>query len=582
MPQPWRSSACGGLAILLTALFACRGGPAAQSERLVREVEAIGARPGGGLVVAQRSEPTSFNPVAALDEATRFVLRLITGELVSIDAVSQHPVPALAESWTIAGDGRTFHVQLRRGVRFSDGHEFDAGDVVFTFQVHQDEKVGSPVRDLLLVGGAPVEVQRLGSHALRFHLKAPYAPGVRLLQGIAILPEHALADDYRAGRIAAAWDLATPLDRIPSLGPFVPRRFLPGERLILERNPNYWKTDPKGRRLPHLDRVTVLFVRDQSAQVARFLAGETDVISPLAAKDFPLVERGVRGRVETHDLGPSLSYTFLLLNQNSDVPGAVLRRKQEWFRMPEFRRAISLAADRRAIAELAYRRRATPIASPVSPGNHLWYSGDVLPRPASALEARRLLQAAGFSWNAEGRLLDPRKSEVEFSIVTSSANEEWVGIGAILQADLAPLGIKVGVTPVEYRGLLDRVLRSYDYEAAILALGPSDVDPVSEMNVWLSSGRTNLWNLSSGAPNTAWEAEVDRLMRQQLVELDPGRRKQRYAHLQRTLAEHLPMIFLVSPHLLAAAKSGLRNFRPAILSRDSLWNIEELYWSESR
>jgi peptide/nickel transport system substrate-binding protein len=171
---------------------------------------------------------------------------------------------------------------------------------------------------------------------------------------------------------------------------------------------------------------------------------------------------------------------------------------------------------------------------------------------------------------------------VEFSIVTNSANEEWVGIGAILQADLAQLGMKVSVTPLEYRGLLDRVLHSYDYEAAILALGPSDVDPVSEMNVWLSSGRTNLWNLSSGAPIIAWEAEVDRLMRQQLVELDPGRRKQRYARLQRILAEHLPMIFLVSPHLLAAAKSGLRNFRPAVLSRDSLWNIEELYWSDSR
>jgi len=105
------------------------------------------------------------------------------------------------------------------------------------------------------------------------------------------------------------------------------------------------------------------------------------------------------------------------------------------------------------------------------------------------------------------------------------------------------------------------------------------VDPTVQMNVWLRSGSTHLWNLGQRNPAAAWEAEIDRLMRQQLTELNHAERKRLYDRVQQLVAENLPLVCLVSPNILVGAKQGLGNFRPAILDHYTLWNSEELFWT---
>ena len=129
--------------------------------------------------------------------------------------------------------------------------------------------------------------------------------------------------------------------------------------------------------------------------------------------------------------------------------------------------------------------------------------------------------------------------------------------------------------PLEFRSLLDRVLRTPDYEACLLSLAAAEADPSVELNVCLSSGGTRRWHPEQKQPATAWEVEIDDLMRQQMITRDYAKRKL-FDRVQELLIENLSLIPLVSPHILVGAKTQLRNFRPALLARYA--NFEEFSW----
>jgi len=544
----------------------------------------VGAEPGsrgGSLVAAQRAEPRTLNPLVAADNPSLEIIGRLHASLVRINRATLETEPELATSWEVSPDGRRYTLILRKGVRFSDGDPFDANDVVFTFQAYLDERVGSPQRDLLIVNGRPIEVARVDDYTVSLTLAAPYAAAERIFDGVPILPRHLLETAHRAGTLADAWSLATPPSQVAGLGPFRMEVYVPGQRLVLSRNPHYWKVDRRRTRLPYLDRLAFVPVADESAQAIRLRAGDVQVVSRLGAETFAALAPGAdQGAYRLSDLGPGLDYTFLFFNLNDVVPARLPRvsARQRWFRQGDFRRAVSAALDRAAMARLVYGGRAVPIWWHVTPGNRRWMNGD-LPRPARSIErARDLLRSAGFSWSDDGALVDDRRQSVEFTLVTNASNRERVRLATHIQDDLRPLGIRVRVVPLEFRALIERVLRSFDYDACLLGLGPGDADPNSEMNVWLSSGAQHLWHPGQSAPATSWEAEVDRLMRQQLVTLDDAERKAIYNRVQTIVARELPIIALVSPHVLVGARAGLANLRPSIVPHHMLWNAEELYW----
>ena len=538
-------------------------------------------RYGGQLVVSLRSEPKTLNPVTMTDNPSKEVIWRMMADLVHINRFTQQTEPALAKSWKVSPDGLRYTLKLRRGLRFSDGHPLDADDVLFSFQVYLDEKVHAPQRDLLIVGGKPIVVRKLDSETLVFELARPYGVGDRLFDGFAILPRHLLQKAYSEGTLAQAWSLTTPPGQIAGLGPFRLKQYVPGQRLVLERNPHYWKADRKGNRLPYLDELVFLIVPSEDAQVIRFQAGDTDAISRLNAENYAVLERQQQARGYTmSDIGPGLEYNFLFFNLNDLTARSLpqIARKQAWFRQLNFRQAVSAAIDREGIVRLVYQGRAEPLWGQVSPGNKLW-ANQALPRPPRSLDrARELLRAAGFSWKADGTLVDAGGEAVEFSIASSASNAERTKMAAIIQDDLKQLGMSVHVVPLEFRALLARVLDSRDYEVCVLGLASGDGDPNGDMNVWLSSGPQHLWNPGQAQPATPWEAEIDRLMQGQLTARKYSERKRLYDRVQQIVAENQPMIFLVSPHLLVGAKHGLGNFRPAVLDHYTLWNVEELFW----
>jgi peptide/nickel transport system substrate-binding protein len=562
-----------------TVVAAPAPAPTNPAEELQRGDGEVG-RYGGHLVIGQRSEPKTLNPVTATDAVSREVIGRLMADLITINRASQQTEPGLAKSWTTSADGRTFTLKLRKGIRFSDGHPFDADDVIFSFTVYLDEAVNSPQRDLLIIDDKPLSVTKLDQYTVRFTLPRPCAAAERIFDGLAMLPKHILEKPYRDGRFAQTWTLNTPPAEVVGLGPFRVKKYLAGQRIVLERNPYYWKADRDNHRLPYLDELVFLFVGSEDAQVMRFEAGETDMVSRLSAENFALLTREhARSGSQLVDLGPSLEYNFLVFNLNdlSAKKLDAISGKQAWFRDLTFRHAISEAIDRDSVVRLVYGARGTALWGNVGPGNKLWVN-QAIPHPQRSLEtARQLLKSAGFSWNTAGQLLDPSGKAVEFSIVTSSSNTQRMKMATLVQDDLAHLGMQVHVVPLDFRAMLDRVFQSFDYEAAIMGLGGGDPDPNPEMNVWLSSGATHLWHLGETQPASDWEREIDQLMQQQMITLNYEKRKKLYDRVQQLVSENLPFIFLATPNVLAGAKAQVGNFHPAVLDHYTLWNADQLY-----
>ena len=433
----------------------------------------------------------------------------------------------------------------------------------------------------MIIADKPISVKRIDAYTVVFELARPYAAAERLFDSVAILPKHLLEKPYQEGKLAQAWGLGSSPREIAGLGPFRLKEYLPGQRVTLERNPYYWQTDRKGNRLPYLDEITFLFATSADAEVIRFQVGDTDIINRLGAPDAAVLESNQS--VHIYDLGPSLEYNFLFFNLNSKIPAQSneIARKQDWFRQVKFRRAISLAIDRDGITRLVYQRRATPLWTPVTPASKFWIDTAIPHPPRSVEQARKLLQSAGFTWKPDGTMVDDAGSAVEFSILTSASNSQRTQMATMIQADLKQLGIRVQVVPLEFRAVLDRIFQTHDYEAAVLALGGGDVDPNSQMNVWLSSGSDHLWNIEQPHPSTPWEAEIDQLMEKQLSTLNADARKHLYDRVQEIFAENVPLICLASPNVLVGAKNQVANFKPATLDPHTLWNAQELFLSEN-
>jgi peptide/nickel transport system substrate-binding protein len=529
--------------------------------------------PGGRLVSGERTEPQTLNPIFTTHAQSKNITQRMMADLIHINRSTLKTEPALAKSYTVSPDLLHYVLELRQGLKFSDGHPFDADDVVFTFQVYLDPALNTPQRSLWVFDGKPVVVRKLGAYRVAFDMPQPIAVAERIFDGLPILPRHKLEKAYKEGRLKEAWGLRTPPAEIAGLGPFRLKEYVTGQRLVLERNPHYWKQDAAGNRLPYLNELAFAFAANEDMQVMRFQAGESDVITRIAPKNSAVLQRDAARRgYAVRDGGAGFEYSFLFFNLNDSV-----NPRAPW-RKAGFRKAVAAAIDHASIVRLVYQGYAVPLASPVAAGNKNWISPR-LPRPARSLDkARELLRAEGFRWGRDGSLEDADGQKAAFTLIVGATNPERLQTATLIQSDMKDLGIRVDVVKLETTSLNERVLTKRDYEAAIMALASSDADPNVDINFWLSSGGQHVWNLRQKKASTAWEAEIDGLMRKQLVTRKQEDRKRMFNRVQEVAMENMPLIPLVSPHVLVGAKMNLGNFRPALLEPYALWNVEELYW----
>ena len=527
------------------------------------------------LVSSLRAEPRTFNRYAGRDSVLEIFTHLTQAGLVRIDRRTQALEPWLAESWTSSADGLTYTLKLRPGVTFSDGTPFTSADVLFAFRAVYDEKTGSALGESMRVGGKPLAVSAPDTSTVVVRFPSAFGPGIRLLDNLAILPRHKLEAALNEGTLGKAWDLATPPAEIVGLGPFVLKAYQPGQRLVFERNPRYWRTDGRGQRLPVLDRLTLEIVPDQNAELLGLQTGQTDfTTSEVRPEDYATLKRAAdAGKLSLLDLGVGLDADSFWLNLRPNRPAVA---KRPWLLRAELRRAISHAVDRRAFAETVFLGAAVPVHGPVTPGNTRWYSADLPRFEYDVPAARRLLAGIGLTdRDGDGVLEDRAGATAGFTILTQKGNTALERGAAFLAEELKKVGLAVNVAPLDVGAAIDRIERG-DYEAVYFRFLTTDLDPALNIDLWVSSGSAHVWNPGQSKPATEWEREIDQLMGRQVAALDQAQRKALFDQVQTIVAEQLPMIQFAAPRIYLATSVRVVNATPALLRPAILWNPDTL------
>ena len=283
---------------------------------------------GGSPTYTTIGGPLTFNLALANDSSSSGVLGYLFEVLTEVSWLTGRVEPGLAEQWEHSADGLTWTFYLRREVQWQDGEEFTAEDVVFTFNriIYNDDidtsnRAAFNFRILDQTTGErreePMTVTALDDHTVQFHLPAPFAPFLRST-GTVIYPKHILEPYVAAGTFGQVWDIDTDPKEVIGTGPFTISSYVPSERVVLSRNPNYWLKDDEGNGLPYLDEVVRLIVPDLEAELTKFRAGESDIHGVLG-EEFETLEPIQQAEDFTiHELGPGFGTTFLTFNTNPE------------------------------------------------------------------------------------------------------------------------------------------------------------------------------------------------------------------------------------------------------------------------
>jgi len=511
------------------------------------------AQNGGELRFCLRTEPKTFDPLLVDDDSSLSIRYLTGGVLARVNRHTQELEPELAESWKVSADGKEITFKLRRGVQFSDGTPFGADDVAFTMQRVMDPSLHSSTGDAFRSGNGAVTTKVIAADQISITFPAAVVEVDRLFDQVAIMSSHS---SKKEGAV---------------LGPFMVAEHKAGSSIRLERNAYYWKKDAQGRRLPYLDAINIDIQPNRDVEMLRFKRGELDLINALDTDYFDRL--GSTSPQLVHDAGPSLDSDFMWFNQVATAP--IPEYKRSWFRSANFRRAVSEVINREDISRIVYNGHAQPALGPVSPANKFWFNSSlkaVAHNPQAALE---LLKADGFHLQ-NGTLLDKSGNPVEFSIVTNAGNKPRERMSVLIQEDLSKVGIKVNLVPLDFPSLIERISQKFNYECAMLGFRNVGLDPSEQMNIWLSSAENHAWNPQQKAPETAWEAEIDKLMRAQASTSNLKKRKEAFDRVQQIVYEQAPFIYLVNQNALSAVSTSVAGANPGILYPQTFWNAERL------
>ena len=533
----------------------------------------VTGKPGGRFTDATIADPKTFNPLLASETSSTDILANIFDGLVARNPETLKFEANLADSWTESPDHLTWTFKLRKGVKWSDGEPFTADDVVFTLDLVYDKNIPNSARDVLTFDGKPLAYKKVDDATVEFKLPSPVGPFLDLI-GVGILPKHKLEKIWKSGGFNTTWALNTPPADIVGTGPFTISKYTAGQSIAYKKNSYYWRVSSDGKQLPFLDGGSTQVVPDLNTVVLRFKAKETDYTG-VRAQDWASIQSDASsGDYKTLNSGPAWGFSYLGFNVN---PANIKmpEYKRAWFNKKEFRQAISFALDRDNMVATAFRGMGRPLYSPVSPANKLFFDEKLKPFPLDPAKSTALLASIGLSKkNSDGVLVDDAGHEVEFTVMTNTGNNINLQICTAIQENLKKIGVKVTVTPVEFNSLVERLRKTYDWEANVLAF-TGGVEPCNGRNIWSSSGLSHVWWPKEPKPATDWEAEIDKTFVDAVKETDEAKRKALFDRWQEIIYDEQPIVFLATGDSLSAVRNKLTNVRPNALARALKWNAYE-------
>lgn len=542
---------------------------------------------GGQIVVSSIGEgPKTFNPWTSKDATSSDLSNLMYDGLFTTDADTGEVIPALAKEMKVSDDQKTYTVFLRRGAKWTDGHDITADDVVFTWNDIILAGYGNTsLRDSVLIDGEYPKVKKIDKYTVQFDIKKPFAPFQRMI-GSQIAPEHIFKPVVKKGKRYFDTYLGTTVNQkdIVSSGPFMLEEYVPAQRVVFKRNPYYYAMDENKNRLPYIDKYVVLIVGDLNNELLKFEAGELDVIS-VKGKDLArFKQKEKKSNFKIYNLGPNSGTMFIVFNLNTrlnkDGKYYLSPVKQKWFNDINFRTAIDYAIDRDSMVRNVFNGVAQPLFTAESLSS-IFLNEKIASGHVKDIEySKTLLEKSGFYYDKKGNLFDENNKPVEFDLYTNAGQTEREAVGVMIKEDLKNIGMKVNFKPVEFNSLVNKLLTTSDWDMILIGLTGNPLEPHSGKNVWNSRGHLHMFNMRfEGDKNDKllpWEKELDAIIEKGALELDFDKRKEIYDKYQEIIYTQKPIIYLYSPLIVVAVRNKIKNLHPTALG-GAMHNLDELY-----
>jgi peptide/nickel transport system substrate-binding protein len=559
-------------------------------------------RKGGRLVLGQLSDPKSFNGIIAEETSSTDVTDLLADNLANRNQNSLEWEPELAESWTISADQKTITYTLRSGLVWSDGNDLTAADFVFTAnQVFLREDVSGSSRGVMIQNDEDghlvmVEFTYIDSRHLSvtfpqvnagiieqssfgpvpMHIWAPvigwnqardgfeyeYTVGTDEDGNEIIVEVKDPGVDYAA--VNSFWGVDTEVSELVSCGPWLVGEYVPDERVVLVPNPNYWRTDANGVRLPYLDEMIYLTIPDQDTQLQRFIAGDLDAYGVRGEDYAVLVDRQEDLGFNIYSLGPAFGTVFITFNQNpieGEDDAGISPPQLTWLSNKTFRQAMASLIDRETlINNVAYgfgypQYSAIPTASP-----YYWEGAPDAAFPYDPQAAADMLDSIDYiDRDGDGWREDPDGTKISLHLATNAGNTTREATCELFQQEAAAVGIDIDYQPGDFNALVTQLVATYDWELICIGLTGS-VDPISGANVYPSNGSLHMIEPNQVAPRRDWEAEVDAAWEEANYTTSEADRISGFEKLQRIWIEEVPWVYTFNVATLGAIGSEYGNY----------------------
>jgi peptide/nickel transport system substrate-binding protein len=432
----------------------------------------------------------------------------------------------LAESWEISPDGRKITFHLRKGVKWHDGAPFTSDDVMFTYRRMIDPRTptayGEDFRQVRLAA-AP------DPHTFVVEYSRPFAPALASW-GMHVLPKH-LLEKYP--------DISkSPLNKKPvGTGPYRFVEWKTGEKVVFDVSPDYFEGKP------YIARVISRVIPDQATMFLELKSGTVDIMTLTPPQYVRQTETAEFRKSFNRYKYTASGYTYL-----------GFRLSHPFFKDRRVRQAIAHVADKKSLIDGVLLGMGQEATGPYKPGTWAFNPG-VKKYPHDPGRAKALLAEAG--WKEKDGVLVKDGQPFEFTVLTNAGNDARAKTAAILQQNLAEVGIRMKIRTVEWAAFINEFIDKRKFDAVILGWNITP-DP-DQFDIWHSSktGPKELNHVGFANP------EVDRLLDEGRSTFDLEKRKKAYFRIQEILAEEQPYVFLYVPEALPVVHHRFRGIVPA-------------------
>jgi len=521
---------------------------------------------GGTFVRTLLDDPKSFNLIATDDSSAKDILDPLYEYLATFDANERKFKPNLAD-FEIKADEKNKTMILKYTLRDDlywttfDGKvkvKVTSDDVVFWYdKISGNEALQSSAYAGQFVTMPDGTEERITIHKIsetEFEFRFPRIDSnpvlsTNMIFGPKFIYEKALNEGGIDG-VMNIFSVDTDVKTIPSLGQRHMIEYTPGVRIVMKRNPYYFKKDADGNSLPYTETVIYKIIYDMNTESLLFKNGEID-FTPVRHTDLDGFLAIEKPDFTIYNGGTTLGSEFFSFNQN---PEKVSKKVNSWFTKTEFRQAMSCIVNRERIIRQVYKGLAEP-------AEHFFAKANIVFDPSikqkylyNPDKALKLLESVGFEKRSDGILVDSEGNPVEFEMITNANNTMRMDIISIFADEASKIGIKVTIKGMDFQKIVEMLTTTYDWESLILSLG-TNYWPTSGSNVWISNGRLHLWRPFQEKPVTEWEARVDYLYNEGSGTADLKKAKKYWDEYQRILLDQCPVIYIAHTYSFM----GIRN-----------------------